>query len=344
MKDWEIKDCSSSESEALEKIKKFFGIKDTEINIPSKKKEDIKEYYKDGNFKREVYDNERLTNEIVIDKEGNGVSKQYYDNGNLSGETEIQACVSQGFYKSYYYNGQLYVDGFLKNGKLEKIYNAYNEDGQLMSEEEKEKLLETTNEVLSIINNPVSENKNTEIISSKKEEEIEKYYEDGRFKREFYDNERLTNEIVTNKEGDQLHKEYYENGQLKKEVIFTNKEGNQLHKEYYENGQLKEERFTTKEGEQLHKEYYENGQLKEDSFTDEQGNGDSKRYHENGKLGGEIELQAWVPHGSFKTYYVNGQLYIDALFKNGKLEKIYNAYNEDGQLKSEEEKEELSKR
>lgn len=64
----------------------------------------------------------------------NGVSKGYYENGNLKYEQNYKNGILDGKMKLYYENGKIEVDGNYKNGKAEGVWKSYYEDGKLKGE------------------------------------------------------------------------------------------------------------------------------------------------------------------------------------------------------------------
>ena len=83
-----------------------------------------------------------------------------------------------------------------------------------------------------------------------------------------------------------VHKEYYENGQLKAEMNYKDGKLDGDKKKYYENGQLKTE-MTYKDGklEGAIRKYYISGQvLLETIYEDGKIAGEGKEFYENGKI------------------------------------------------------------
>ena len=98
--------------------------------------------------------------------------------------------------------------------------------------------------------------------------------------------------------------ESYENGQLKREVVYKNGKWNGVYKIWHENGQLKSE-STYKYGIQggVPKDWHDNGQL---------------------KLIWDIKLKDGLPNGVMKSWYKNGQLEEERTVKDGKKDGIWN--------------------
>ncbi len=143
----------------------------------------------------------------------------------------------------------------------------------------------------------------------------------------------------------------YKNGQLKREKIYGNEHGDDVEREWYENGQLSYE-----ENENGFKEWYKNGQLSNE-FSIETGD---KEWYENGQLSyeeNENGVKEWYKNGQLsyeenkngvKEWYKNGQLsyelnenWVKEWYKNGQLkyeenENGYKGWHKNGRLKYEE--------
>ena len=122
-------------------------------------------------------------------------------------------------------------------------------------------------------------------------------------------------------------KTWYENGQIKYELIMKNGLRHGPCKEWYENGQIKTDYtseiidgFIAMNTVGYIKEWYENGQLKLEGF---------KRKTKNGGFLWDNNSD-W--HGSYKTFYDNGNPEVDQYYKDGEFNGLQNSYYTSGNI------------
>ena len=108
-------------------------------------------------------------------------------------------------------------------------------------------------------------------------------------------------------------KEFYDNGQLKRETTYIDGLENGVELEYYENGQLSMKVHWLKgKWEGYFYSYYKDGSLQ------------SKSYYKNGEEDGE---SIW--------YYSNGQIHGQCKYKNGKKHGYYKDFQDEYGIKME---------
>ena len=107
---------------------------------------------------------------------------------------------------------------------------------------------------------------------------------------------------------------------------------NYIKKEYYENGQLKKEMSYVNDKEHGILKYYENGQVKyECPYVLGNKHGTVKWYYITGELQYECPYDNDKEHGIYKEYYENGQLKEESRYVLGELIDTSN-YDENGNL------------
>jgi len=123
-----------------------------------------------------------------------------------------------------------------------------------------------------------------------------------------------------------IKKEYYENGVLKCEASFRGSRRDGVTRRYYENGALMiEANFKNSEPHGTFREYYENSNLMAEEVYNDGQLIIQKRFDRNGNL-----------NDVARRYYQNGQIRIEAGFREGKPEGITREYHENGSLMAEE--------
>lgn len=106
-----------------------------------------------------------------------------------------------------------------------------------------------------------------------------------------------------------------------------------LHKEYYDNGQLKSvgQQKGLKKGE---REIYSISSREGIKYEDEKKVGEWKFYYKNGQLSSIGSYRDEKRIGEWKFYYENGQLRSEGKFKNDKRIDAWKSYDKNGQLES----------
>lgn len=105
-------------------------------------------------------------------------------------------------------------------------------------------------------------------------------------------------------------KEYYDNGEILKEIPLKNGVCHGLYKEYYENGVIKKEIF----------------------FKNSKKNGYYKTFYKNGNLNIKIHYRDGMIHGNVLYYYENGVLAIESFYSSNKKNGKMKFYDKEGKL------------
>lgn len=201
--------------------------------------------------------------------------KHYYKNGQLS----LVSNGNNGLFKEFYDDGRPRSEGYFKHGVKDSIWKSWSEhDGSLS----------TTYYDSSVIKN------------------IKTYFPNGNIRADYnyYESHRRNG----------LCREWYDNGQLKKEEYFKlgrprNSRG------WYKDGVLRFE-SNLKDSIRLNKSYFPNGQLSRDSFEKQKG------YRK-------------IQHGTDRYWFENGQLKQESNYLDGKSHGTQKFWNEEGVLVSE---------
>lgn len=149
--------------------------------------------------------------------------------------------------------------------------------------------------------------------------------------------------------------EYYENGKVKRELLFCD---TILFKsmEWFENGNIKQEINYSKskwlEQEGVEKQFYENGKIQKEGFvfgvsfikdtTANESislkilNGYWSYYYENGNIDTEFSILNGYKNGLYKEYYTNGNRKFFGFYLNGLRNGVFRYYDSSGKLVNEE--------
>ncbi len=141
-------------------------------------------------------------------------------------------------------------------------------------------------------------------------------------------------------------KVFHPNGQLKLEEVFFSGKQQGPFKSYFESGSLQQDgRYVYGLLEGLVTTYYETGEImRVASYQSGELHGDMKFYDRTGRPMAQEIYQKGVRHtpegepyqGRCQIYSVDGDLWEDANFKNGRLSGVRKKYYEDGHLEFEE--------
>lgn len=259
---------------------------------------------------------------------------RYYENGDIKS------------FKNYYKGSLKTVANFKKGSILHGFFEQYNKIGTyyngnkvgLFREYSDNKDFLEYESIFFIGNNFPTEvifyNKNTYLESSEyllKNKSIETnifktYYKNGQLKKLETclvpkDNSSLPLHSYFKK----LQAEYYNNGNLKTEIITdtdTTFEANQ----YYENGNLSAITKNNK-NEYVRTTFFENGEFKYIYKTDHKlSTTNIKNYFENSQLRYELNLKNNNIDGEFKMYYENGQLKFKGIANNTAFDKVLESF------------------
>jgi antitoxin component YwqK of YwqJK toxin-antitoxin module len=129
------------------------------------------------------------------------IKKEYYPNGNVRIELELENEVADGYFREYYNDGQLKIEGRYKNGLKEGIHSWYYSNGGLKQENElKDGVLHGFHK--EYYNNGVLK-KNGVFVNGIQDEEVTTYYPSGKLE---------TKEFYKNGKSNRVFEEFYENG------------------------------------------------------------------------------------------------------------------------------------
>lgn len=253
-----------------------------------------------------------------------------YENGNLKFEGYARNNVLDSIYREYYENGKIKAEGFYKDCKYEtnriKIYVAGCGVGQktdsltLGTRHGKLKTFYENGKLKSVSN----------FHCGLRQGNFYDYYENGIIEtQEFYFEDELKSSQYYNELGiiqetenieynfkktrnykTTLHKEFYENGDLKIENRIVEEENDietEYYKEYYQNGFLKiEKTLINNSKNDVYREYYENGNVKyEGKFKNDKPIEKHYFYKEDGRID---NIEMWKKNKliPLKEYKYNG--------------------------------------
>lgn len=303
-----------------------FGKKTLEVNYSDQSK-------KEG-LTRGYYDNGELYYEVNYEGgEINGEKKVYYDNGSRKINVNVVDGLNDGTYKEYYPTDVIHYETKTEKGREVEYYNIYHANGQL-----RDKML---------------------ISNGKIDGDYIAYHPNGK-----------ESEVATFSNGDRNGKStsYYESGKIQNEGTYVTGSKDGAWKFYYENGQVESE-GSYKKGTAIGewKKYHLNGSIKEIADYGTSGNktGIVKTFNSEGKLIQELtykgeDIVAYNFRDNNETILTEGEiekkeLNITGKFPNGNMQvegtytksertgkwKFYDAngvlssvenYNQEGQL------------
>ncbi|GAA4269325.1 lectin-like protein [Hyunsoonleella aestuarii] len=287
--------------------------------------------YKEGEpdgVSRVWYENGQLQFETNI-KEGepDGVSRVWFENGQLEKEVNSKEGKQEGLFRQWHKNGQLKDEGNFKNNKQDGLGRMWYENGKLQAEQNYKDGIQE-----GILRKWYPNGQLQEEFNFKDDRQhglARKWYENGQIKAK-------TNFLDGKQDG--LLTDWYEDGQLKGKANFQNGKAEGISKVWYLNGQLARELNLiegVKDG--LFREWYENGfQKTEQPFKKGKPEGLCKEWYGNGQLKQEANIIQGVQDGLTREWYENGQQKIEQLFKKGKPEGLYREWYVNGQQKKEQ--------
>ncbi len=253
--------------------------------------------------------------EICFDESGNDFDKNYsgtcqtfFPNKKIKENFTLLNGTIDGSFKSYFENGGLESEIIYKNGTLTGERKDYFENAQLK--------LEST------------------FVEKEERLKLEWFYENGK-------PQKLEHLLVENGEKNGEYKEWYSNGQLKESGTYTSdydRVGSWL--EYYEDGAKKLEaefkngdflihNHWNEKGEQILKEgtglyineysiFQDDLQRNEQQYQNYQRHGTQKTFR-NGHLELYQEMKNGVEEGYTRTYFPNGKIQEEKLYKDGRV-------------------------
>jgi len=278
-----------------------------------------KEYYPDGQIKSEIE---------FSDGKVNGQVKTYFENGKISEISSWTNDLPNGYSKYFYHNGNLYQEEFYKDGKLNGEQKTY------------------------FVNRKLK----TRII-----------YKDDFIWQVLVTNDTLGNKLdeLTIDKGHGVLNSYYLSGKIQSITIFENGIPNGKMSWFFESG--KDQGYLTfvnghKDGELII--FHENGQIaRKASFKNDFIIGTEKTYSKKGGIISEMTykqnltteditrldggifqtvsgvidplgLGKGIMNGSYRTYYGNGQIESEQYYFDGLQDSLFREYFDNGSIKT----------
>jgi antitoxin component YwqK of YwqJK toxin-antitoxin module len=213
-------------------------------------------------------------------KHEDGPYKEYYKDGQLKKEGFYKNDKKNGVFKEYFKSGQLKLTGFYSNGNKIRNWQGYYENGQLRTVNAYDLNGEPTGVGESyseegILTKETKQAANGGLIRKE-------FYDEGMLLAVYALIPSINKKFV--KAGG--YKEYYKNGALKIESLYANNELSGIWRRYYETGEIEwEVEYNHGYRQGLYKQFYKNGILKlEGRHVADLKNGEEKRYDEKGSL------------------------------------------------------------
>jgi uncharacterized protein len=247
-----------------------------------------------------------------------GVSKSYYENGNLREETNykngLEDGKSRGFWES---DGLLCWEKNYRLGKWDGILRNYHSDGSL-SKERKYKDGE-------VLYKKCFDSNGNEI-------EDPANYTYGPERKSFGE---IIDSITQEKSQTKEVKLYHDNGQLRTEATLdSNGKPHGNCKEWYPNGNIyKDQNFKHGVPHGSMKEYFDNGNIRQEyNFKNGQHHGISNEFYEDGSKNIIATFKDGKEHGMKEQYYPSGNLETRTTYVDGMIEGVYIYLKEDGEV------------
>lgn len=272
--------------------------------------------YKNGEFDgkfRILYRNEQTLKEEGEFVDGKRVGKRivYFEDGKsiMRVEDNYKNGKLTGSYTVYFKNGKISEQGTSEGDSFEGPYVLNDTNGRTYAKYEYKK-----GKVQKGTYTDASGKVIWQFTASKKYV-YKSYYDDGALYEEGN---------VVDHARDGQWKQYYRNGNLRKEMTYAKEKFNGVVKDYYEHGALESEvNYTDGEMDGLYKEYYPNGTLRQQGWYENgQSTGSFYNYEEHGSIGSEIYLFQGERQGPMKMFDVTGRLNNIQYWDNGVLYKV----------------------
>ena len=250
-----------------------------------------------------------------------GLTSEFFSNGNISFEKNYINDSLNGPFYSYYINGTLHKQGQYVNNEVEGEWITYYKNGNPSW--------------TGYYNNGKQFGKSISYTVDNHISEIYYYYNNQVYKEELY-NDTINPPIVINppyKANDTLVKKYL-GGQIRStgELKHNYLDGNYNY--YYLDGKIQTEgHFILGKRDKNWKWYHENGKLST-TGNYKQGNKHGKwvRFFENGVKSYEKNFLLGKEQGTFKYYNEEGILTRESQYENGELNGYRKFYSEEGNL------------
>ncbi|MEX2369457.1 MAG: hypothetical protein WD578_00520 [Bacteroidales bacterium] len=289
----------------------------------------------------------------------NGPVKIYYPNGQVSSEGFVKDGKPDGFWKTYYVTGVLKSEGKRTNLLLDSTWNFYNQSGELVEVINYQLGKRSGYTMRYSYDNPQLPGERTLLskelyINDKKQGNSFYYYNTGELKelvyyvngekegyakefgkestvitlKQYKDNYLISRERINRTDTDGLkqgmYKEFYADGDVKREVNYLDDELHGYYREYDSNGKIK------------HTLRYERGAVVEEIDEEAQEIIDFRRtYDEQGRIifsGGYIE---GVPLGIHRYFDTNGTVINSHIYNERGIKVSEGIVDEQGRKRGE---------
>ncbi len=310
------------------------------VNYKDGKKQGMsKEYFFNGNMKREApFSNDLFDGKVLL----------YYNNGALQDENNYVAGITNGKVRTYFQNGNPNIDLDAKNDKLDGKIIQYDPHGYVIMKADT-KDGDKNGQYVSYYANGNIKAKGL-VKDGKGEGKWVYYYDDGKVSKEC---EYLKGDETGNV------KEYYQNGKVSTDETFDNKgkitgtatnyddDGIKYFEGVYKDDKLVSYKYFDKSGKVIHeateahselefKAYSVYGKLlKEGLLRKGDRQGKWTYYFRNGTVQLTENYEAGILTGEFEEFYKSGVKHKEGNYKKGKLDGNYRTYFENGKLQEE---------
>lgn len=257
--------------------------------------------YKNGTGRLKIY--HPLTDKLVLDFESknglkNGKYFSWYENGNKQDVGTFRNDSIIGDFYSWYKSGQMKRKREADAGTNTEIYETYFEKGQIQKK---------------------AKRVNEQLVYSKT------FDTDGNLLEDYTLNDKNEMVLVKCAYGEKhklLSRGYYVNGLKQGEYHYYHENGSNKSIEVYKNDTMLTETRWYENRQVSHENKYLHGEL----------HGIQKEYYDNGKPRLVIEYKNGKKDGKYTSYFVNGNLYNDGSYKDGKPGDM-KTYTRDGKYK-----------
>jgi len=295
-----------------------------------------KEFYEDSkvNIEKGYKDNKLEGYYKKYDKKGNLMLTLRYENGVIVDDNAVDDQEEIEIRKEYDNNGIIKFSGPYKRNTPVGIHREYSKDGEVINS----KIYDNNGNIIAI-----------GIVNEKGEKQ-------GIWEN-YYTSEKLLSEgqYINNKKTG-TWKYYFINGRIEQTGKYRNGKPNELWKWHYNSGKLnKEEEYFNGKRDGVYTEYSENGDvISEGYFLDGEKDGAwSTKVGDNSEMGKYIvglKNDIWKhfyedeslkykgkfvngnPEGRHQIFWQSGNIKEERYYDNGRREKTWKKYNEDGNL------------
>ena len=295
-----------------------------------------KEFYEDGKVNIEKgYKNNKLEGYYKkYDRKGNLILTLRYEKGVIVEDNAVDDQEEIEIRKEYDNNGNLKFSGPYKRNTPIGIHREYSKDGEVINS----KIYDNNGNIVSV-----------GIVNEKGEKQ-------GKWKNYYTKDKLLSEGQYVDNEKTGTWKYCFKNGRIEQTGKYRNGKPNEIWKWYYTNGKLiKEEEYFNGKRDGVYTEYSENGDIiSEGHFLEGEMDGSWrtkigdhseagkyivglkddiwKHFYEDGSLKYKGKFINGNPDGKHQIFWQNGNTKEERYYDNGRREKTWKKYNEDGNL------------